>query len=154
MSVMDKAEDVGAPAPILLKSAQMAEFAAKGLLRMDAVVPDAVNRRFLEDIGHVDEDDIKSVAEHFGRIQSSSAIPVVKPGTALRDAYPEGSALDELMAVPEVAGAVASLVGDDCVLDHHFLHVPFPPRFFTERHSPKPGDSERTRQRECTRRKI
>mgnify|MGYP001258761056 CR=1 FL=1 len=32
--------------------------------------------------------------------------------------------------VPEVAGAVASLVGDDCVLDHHFLHVTFPPRFF------------------------
>ncbi len=117
-------------APVLLSSAQMAEFAAKGVLRMDAVVPDAVNQQFLGDIGHVDEENITSVAEHYGRIQASSAIPVVKPGTSLRDAYPDGSALARLMTVPEVAGAVASLVGDDCVLDHHFLHVTFPPRFF------------------------
>ena len=97
---------------------------------MDGVVPDAINQQFLSDVGHVDESEIAGVAEHHRRIQKSSAIPVVKAGTRLAGAYPDGSALAKLMAVPEVAGAVASLVGSDCVLDHHFLHVTLPPAFF------------------------
>jgi len=116
----------------LLTSAQMAEFAARGVLKMEAVVPDAINRQFLDDVGHVDESEIEGVAEHYGRIQRSSAIPVVKAGTPLSAAYPTGSALSRLMALPRVAGAVVSLVGSHCVLDHHFLHVTFPPRFFKE----------------------
>ena len=116
----------------LLSSAQMAEFAARGVLRMDGVVPDAINQQFLNDVGHVDESEIQNVAGHHQRIQKSSAIPVVKAGTPLADAYPDGSALTRLMALPQVAGAVASLVGADCVLDHHFLHVTFPLSFFSD----------------------
>jgi len=29
--------------------------------------------------------------------------------------------------LPPIAGAIASLVGSGCVVDHHFLHVTFPP---------------------------
>ena len=42
MSVTEELMD--SSAPVLLSSAQMAEFAAKGVLRMDAVVPDACAR--------------------------------------------------------------------------------------------------------------
>ncbi len=35
----------------LLNSTQMARFVARGFLRFDAVVPDALNQKFLADIG-------------------------------------------------------------------------------------------------------
>jgi hypothetical protein len=114
--------------PIKLKTAQMASFAARGFLRFDAVVPEEINRRFLQDIGdasaHPD-----SVSGHYGNIMQNSVVPLVTPGTPLQNAYPEGSALARLMQVAEVAGAVQSLVGADCVVDHHFLHITFPPRY-------------------------
>lgn len=126
----------GSNEPQLLSSVEMAEFAARGLLRMEAVVPDEINRQFLGDVGHVQEAEIKSLGEHYGRIQASSAIPVVKAGTPLGDAYPQGSALAKIIALPRVAGAINSLVGAACVLDHHFLHITFPPAFHPPEHSP------------------
>ena len=112
---------------VLLGRTQMAEFAARGVLRLDGVVPRALNERFLRDIGDVAGSEIASVGEHYGRIQASSAIPVVPAGTPLAAAYPGDSALASIVAVPEVAGAIASLVGSNPSLDHHFLHVTFPP---------------------------
>ncbi len=116
----------------LLNSHQMASFAARGFLRMDAVVPDDINQQFLADIGHVDESEVGSIAEHYGRIMSSSAIPIVSAGTRLSEAYPEDSALGKLITLPRVKGAITSLVGENCVVDHHFLHVTFPPHFYEQ----------------------
>ena len=33
------------------------------------------------------------------------------------------NALNELINLPEISGAIESLVGLDCLLDHHFLHI-------------------------------
>lgn len=119
-------------AEVLLNSVKMAQFAARGFLMLESVVPESINQRFLSDIGHVPEDEVASPLEHYGKVMSSSAIPVVPAGVPLHDAYPAGSALSEILAVPEVAGAIQSLVGKAPVFDHHFLHITFPPSFYTK----------------------
>jgi hypothetical protein len=111
--------------PRLLTTPEMARFAASGYLRFDAVVPEALNKAFLDEIGHSDE--VTDIGGHYRRIMTSSAIPLVNAGTPLANAYPQGSALACIMALPEVAGVVQSLVGRAPVVDHHFLHITFPP---------------------------
>ena len=118
--------------PVLLSSKQMAEFTARGCLRMDAVVPAEINQQFLDDIGHVHEDEIGSPNEHYAKVMATSAVPVLSAGTALKDAYPEGSALQKLINLPLVKGAIQSLVGTSPKLDHHFLHITFPPCFYED----------------------
>jgi hypothetical protein len=113
--------------PQLLSTQDMARFAASGYLRMDGVVPSELNQRFLDDIGHVAESEIGNAIEHYGRIMGRSAIPIVAAGTPLSAAYPQGSALAEILRLPAVSGAINSLVGAQCVVDHHFLHITFPP---------------------------
>jgi len=114
----------------LLSSIDMAHFAARGFLRMDGIVPDDINQQFLADIGHVAESEISGVREHYGKVMNSSAIPVVPAGTLLQETYPEGNALQRMLALPAVAGAIESLVGSAPVFDHHFLHMTFPPAFY------------------------
>ena len=113
---------------IRLSTAQMAHFAARGFLRFDAVVPAAINRQFMADVGEIPTD-VESTVERYLGIMQSSTLPLVTPGTALADAYAADSALGRLLSEPVVAGALASLVGADCVVDHHFLHVTFPPHY-------------------------
>ena len=128
---------------IKLTSRQMAEFAARGFLRFDGVVPDAINRQFLADIGEASPHP-DSVRGHYGNIMRSSVVPLVNPGTPLRDAYEPASALGKLVQLDEIAGAIASLVGQDCVVDHHFLHITFPPEY--EETSDIPRASQPTHQ--------
>ena len=151
--------------PVLLNSTQMARFASRGFLRLDAVVPEAINQQFLHDIRYEDDPDIgtpskskirtpsksnkirtpsKSKIEkigtpriHYQKVMQSSVIPVVKAGTPLDEAYPSGSALKKLVDLPIVRGAIQSLVGSNPHLDHHFLHMTFPPRFYTESKTPQ-----------------
>lgn len=107
-----------------LDSRQVAHFAARGFVRLDAVVPDEINRRFLEAAGPFETDgDLRSA---YGRFMHASGIPEVPAGTPLAEAYPPGSALADLLAVPEIAGAIRSLAGGSPVFDHHFLHVAAP----------------------------
>ena len=98
----------------LLTSKQMAQFAARGFLRFDALVPDELNRQFLADV-------------------AADSVPVVPAGTPLAEAYPEGSPLRNLIQSPRVQGAIESLVGPDSRFDHHFLHAALPRAFFDER---------------------
>ena len=114
----------------LLNSEQMAQFAARGFLKFEGVVPEELNQQFLEEIGHVDESEITNPMEHYGKVMASSAIPVVQPGVKLADAYPEGSAAHRLVNLPCLKGAIQSLVGRDPTFDHHFLHITFPPKFY------------------------
>ncbi len=123
----------------LLSTRTMARFAARGFLRLDAVVPEDLNAAFLEDVGHTE--DVSDARAHYGRIMSRSAIPIVPAGTPLADAYGEGTALKQILALPRVAGAIESLVGGDCLVDHHFLHVTFPPRLLE-----KPAPAQHTHQ--------
>ena len=114
----------------LLSSIQMAEFVARGFLKMESVVPEEINRQFLTDVGHVNEVDITSPREHYAKVMGSSAIPLVKAGEPLSTAYPEHSAVDNMLAVPKVAGAIQSLVGSEPAFDHHFLHMTMPPKMY------------------------
>jgi hypothetical protein len=121
----------------------MAEFASRGVIALEAIVPDAINQQFLSDIGEASPKP-DTPKYHYGQIMRSSVVPLVKPGTPLERAYPSGSALKKLVAVPEVAGAIQSLVGLDCVVDHHFLHISFPPDYYDE--SVEPQASQHTHQ--------
>ena len=113
-----------------LNSKQMAHFAAEGFLRFDGVVPEALNQKFLTEIGHVEPSEVQNPMQHYGKVMAGSAIPVVKPGTPLSQAYPDDSALSDLMNLPVVQGAIESLVGAEAIFDHHFLHITFPPEFY------------------------
>lgn len=114
----------------LLNSKQMASFVARGFLRFDSVVPDDINRQFLDAVGHVDEDEITSPEQHYGKVMSNSTIPVVPAGTRLVDAYEASGPVSRVLQVPEIAGAIESLVGADPIFDHHFLHMTFPGAFY------------------------
>lgn len=111
----------------LLNSRQMACFAAQGYLRFDALVPDEINRQFIAEAGQLD--DSASPREAYARLMSTSKIPAIPPGTSLDCAYVQGSAIARMLSLPQVSGALESLVGPGCVFDHHFLHVTFPAKF-------------------------
>lgn len=114
----------------LLDSKQMASFAANGYLRLDAVVPADINAAFLDEIGYLDDSEIRNIRDYYKGLMSTSTIPAVRAGTPLRDAYPDSSAISKLLTVPVVAGAIQSLVGAAPTFDHHFLHVTFPSKFY------------------------
>ncbi|MBT6572265.1 MAG: hypothetical protein HON21_16660, partial [Gammaproteobacteria bacterium] len=119
----------------LLNSKQMATFAARGFLRFDGVVPEEINQQFLAELGDVPEGDVASPEAHYGSVMRLGSVPVVPAGISLANAYPAESAISQLLALPVVAGAVESLVGSKPVLDHHFLHITFPPTYY-ERKAP------------------
>ncbi|WP_091047077.1 phytanoyl-CoA dioxygenase family protein [Glycomyces sambucus] len=87
----------------LLSSVEMARFVANGFHRMDAVVPDELNAKA---IGVFD-----------------AGVPPVPYGTPVDEAFPEGSFVRDLIAIPAVAGAIRSLVGPDPTVDHHAVHI-------------------------------
>ena len=114
----------------LLNSSQMASFAARGFLRFDGIVPEALNQQFLDEIGHVPIESVEDPMKHYGKVMGTSAIPVIRPGTLLSDAYPADSAISDILDLPMVSGAIQSLVGSSPTFDHHFLHITFPPHFY------------------------
>lgn len=44
-------------------------------------------------------------------------------GTPLSEAYAQGSFVRRLLELPQVAGALHSLVGPEPWVDHHFVHT-------------------------------
>jgi Phytanoyl-CoA dioxygenase (PhyH) len=121
--------------PILLDSKQMAHFVARGFLRFDAVVPDDINAAFLDEAGAPPEVG-GSFRGTYAKLLRGSGIPTVPAGTPLADAYPAGSAIAALLDLPQVRGAIDSLVGPQARFDHHFLHVTFPPAYYAARGVP------------------
>ncbi|MGI5127233.1 phytanoyl-CoA dioxygenase family protein [Pseudonocardia sp. CA-107938] len=87
----------------LLTSVQMAHFVATGALRMDAVVPEEMNRRAVDVL--------------------RAGIPAEPYGTPLSEAFAGSEFVRQLLALPEIAGAIHSLVGPDPTVDHHAVHI-------------------------------
>ncbi|MEO3755257.1 phytanoyl-CoA dioxygenase family protein [Streptomyces sp. B6B3] len=87
----------------LLTSVKMAHFVAHGSLRLDAVVPAEMNAEAIELL--------------------PAGIPPVPYGTPVDQAYPDGSFVRRLIELPQVAGALRSLVGPGPHIDHHAVHV-------------------------------
>jgi hypothetical protein len=115
---------------MLLDSAAMASFVARGFLRFDALVPEDVNEQFLDEVGRPPEATGEKLMRAYGRLLATSGIPAVSAGTPLAQAYTDGSALARLLSLPRVHGIVESLVGPRAIFDHHFLHITFPPEFY------------------------
>ncbi|MFW6599033.1 phytanoyl-CoA dioxygenase family protein [Propionibacteriaceae bacterium Y2011] len=87
----------------LLTSVEMAQFVASGAVRLDGVVPAALNDRAI--------DVFDAGIEHHPY------------GTDLDTAYPPGSFVRDLVDLPAVAGAIQSLVGPRPRIDHHAVHI-------------------------------
>ena len=117
--------------PPLLGALDLARFTARGFLRFDGVVPDEINAQFLAEAGEADYPQPgRRMMQTYGALLANAQIPEVPPGTPLPATYAQGSAVERLLALPLVQGAIRSLVGPDPVFDHHFLHVTFPPAYY------------------------
>ncbi len=113
----------------LLTSREMASFVARGFLRFDAVVPQVINEAFIDMVGRPPEPGA-SGRKIYAQLLSGSGIDAVPAGIPLDEAYAKHSPIDQLLRLPLVRGAIASLVGAGSRFDHHFLHVTFPPEFY------------------------
>lgn len=98
-------------ASTLLTTLDMARFVTDGVLRFDAVVPDDINRRALDELPDM-------------LATPTTATTPMRPrsGTPLEACFEPDSAVWAMLRVPEVAGAIRSLVGDHPTYDHHFVH--------------------------------
>lgn len=116
-----------------LNSQQMATFVAKGFLRFDGVVPQALNEQFLAEAGEVRElSEQERLMQVYGEVMATNSIPEVPPGVPLASTYAQGSALARILELPLVRGALDSLVGANPIFDHHFLHITFPDRYYPD----------------------
>lgn len=109
----------------LLTTDQMASFVARGFLRLEAVVPSDINAHAMEELPGLFRawlDELRGAASGKGTGEDDGA-PLPRSGTMLNEAYAPDSAFGRMVRVPEVAGAIASLVGPDPVVDHHFVHL-------------------------------
>jgi Phytanoyl-CoA dioxygenase (PhyH) len=110
-----------APVP-LLTTDQLATFVARGVLALEAVVPDEINEQAMNELPGL-------FAAWLDELQGARTGPagrtrgIPRSGTPLHAAYPEDSAFGRMVRVPVVAGAIASLVGAAPVVDHHFVHL-------------------------------
>ncbi|HEY2175801.1 MAG TPA: phytanoyl-CoA dioxygenase family protein [Mycobacteriales bacterium] len=87
----------------LLSSTEMARFVSAGFLRFDGLVPDAVNKAAIAEL--------------------EAGFDRVPAGTPLPRAYPADSVVNQILAMPQVQGAIHSLVGPDPLVDHHAIHI-------------------------------
>lgn len=88
----------------LLNSKQVASFVARGFLRFDELVPQAINDAVMAEI-------------------DAGTIKAAPAGTPLSQCYPEPSAIGHMIRMPEIQGIIQSLVGPDPLFDHHAVHV-------------------------------
>ena len=58
---------------IMLSDEQMAKFTAKGFLVFDSIIPDDVNKQFLDDIGHSTDEPVDTVFDHYSRIMEETS---------------------------------------------------------------------------------
>lgn len=108
----------------LLTTDQMASFVARGFLKFEAVVPHDINAQAMEELPTL----FRSWLHEFQAVLASRPTddleaPLPRSGTPLWAAYSPESAFGRMVRVPEIAGAIASLVGKAPVVDHHFVHL-------------------------------
>lgn len=97
--------------PIRLTTEQVATFAARGFLALPGVIADDVNVAA--------EAELRTVLATWGSPDRPYA---PASGQALDAIYPEPSAIGAVLRHPVVRGAIVSLVGEDPVFDHDFVH--------------------------------
>lgn len=95
----------------LLTTAQVAEFVARGVLTLPAVVPDDINQDAMEELGQI--------LATWGSPERPNA---PSSGQPFDDLYPEPSAIGRMLRLPAIEGALRSLLGPGSVFDHDFVH--------------------------------
>ena len=121
----------------LLSTRDMARFVARGFLRFDGLVPEAINRDFMAEIGAFQRNDGEPMMAAYGRMMATSSIPEINAGQPLDHVFAAASPLGRLLALPRVRGIIASLVGANPTFDHHFLHLAFPPSAYRDTDPPQ-----------------
>lgn len=107
----------------LLTTRDMARFVARGYLELPAIIPEDVGERYVRDV-------------------ERQRIPAIAAGTPLSEAYPETTAIHEMLSHPTVAGVIASLVGPDPLVDHHAMHLTLSPADMANLGYRRPADSQ------------
>lgn len=108
----------------LLTTDQMASFVSRGFLRLDGVVPSEINEQAMEELPLLFRSwlhEFRAVLDE--RPTDDLEAPLPRSGTPLAEAYAPDSAFGRMVRVPTIAGAIASLVGHNPVVDHHFVHL-------------------------------
>ena len=102
----------------LLTSAEVAQFVADGYLRFDALVPDDINERAVEEMRALVPVKMRLAIG----LQPETDWARPQSGCLLSECYPPPSALGDYLRLPRVQGIIESLVGADPVYDHDFVH--------------------------------
>ncbi len=89
----------------LLTSVQMANFVSDGLLVFHDLVPDEINREVMRELDH------KLI--NFG---------YEPQGQPLGNLWRESEGIGAMIRMPQVQGIIQSLLGPDCLYDHHCPH--------------------------------
>ena len=111
-----------------LTTAEMADFVVNGFLRFDELVPEAINQRVIEELDALYAVKMRQIVESMGRnpdkVVSAPAQEPPRPDSLcpLSECYPPPSVVGEMLRLPEVQGIIQSLVGDDPLFDHDFVH--------------------------------
>jgi hypothetical protein len=96
----------------LLSTHEVATFVARGFLAFPGVIPDDLNAAAI--------DEFEQILATWGTPDRPFA---PTSGAALREIYPEPSAVGAVLRHPAVNRIVDSLVGADAVFDHDFVHL-------------------------------
>lgn len=102
-----------------LTTLEMAHFVADGFLRFDAFVPDDLNRRVLDELRALESVKLRQV---LGAAAHTEGPDHPHSLTPLSRCYPPPSVIGEYLRLPAIQGIVHSLVGDDPLFDHDFVH--------------------------------
>ena len=111
-----------------LTTREMAQFVVDGYLRFDAMVPEDINSRVIDELRDLQAVKLRYAMASVGMkapAGSEVEIPdIAHPEslTPLSACYPEPSVLGEMLRLPEVQGIIQTLVGPDPLFDHDFVH--------------------------------
>ena len=97
-----------------LTTLEMARFVADGFLRFDSLIPVDLNERLHAELTQL-------ARKKVGRDNTFKG-EIPETGTPLSACYEDGEAIRELLTRPEVHGIIRSLVGEDPVYDHDWVH--------------------------------
>ncbi|MEZ5379308.1 MAG: phytanoyl-CoA dioxygenase family protein [Acidimicrobiales bacterium] len=101
-----------------LTTREMAQFVANGYLRFDAIVPPEINEAVLGELPAIEA--AKLAAFGIGERSDSIALPhTLDP---LSRCYVDRPGLGAYLRLPQIQGIISSLVGDDPIFDHDFVH--------------------------------
>jgi hypothetical protein len=103
-----------------LTTLEVAQFVADGFLRFDSLVPDELNQRVVAELAGLAKAKIPLA---LGMPGGEEEMDRPDSGTPLSECYPAPSTLGEILRLPSIQGIIRSLVGDDPIYDHDFVHL-------------------------------